>query len=100
VQPLTFGAWCDREYGFEYEAVRAHKGLAWFPVITDSGVIRWLKNENYQNSQLVEKKPEIYSTLGIIKGKSIYRQFEENRGLFGFVPHPQKVKEIWVGFVP
>lgn len=25
-EPLTFGAWCDREYGFEYEAVRAHKG--------------------------------------------------------------------------
>jgi len=27
-QPLTFGAWCDREYGFEYDKVRAHKGLA------------------------------------------------------------------------
>jgi glucose-6-phosphate isomerase len=25
-EPLTFGAWCDREYGFEYDAVRAEKG--------------------------------------------------------------------------
>lgn len=28
-QPLTFGAWCDREYGFEYNEVRARHGLAW-----------------------------------------------------------------------
>ncbi|MGH9448729.1 MAG: glucose-6-phosphate isomerase family protein, partial [Terriglobia bacterium] len=27
-QPLTFAAWCDREYGFEYDQVRAHGGLA------------------------------------------------------------------------
>jgi glucose-6-phosphate isomerase, archaeal len=33
LKPLTFGAWCDRDYGFEYDDVRAHKGLAWFPVI-------------------------------------------------------------------
>ncbi len=32
-EPLTFGAWCDREYGFEYEAVRARKGLAWYPLV-------------------------------------------------------------------
>ena len=24
-KPLTFGAWCDREYGFEYDEVRNHK---------------------------------------------------------------------------
>lgn len=32
-QPLTFGAWCDREYGFEYDEVRKHNGLAWYPVL-------------------------------------------------------------------
>ena len=30
----VFGAWCDRQYGFEYTGVRAHKGLAWFPDLT------------------------------------------------------------------
>ena len=27
-EPMTFGAWCDREYGFEYDEVRARGGLA------------------------------------------------------------------------
>ena len=30
---MAFGAWCDREYGFDYRGVRAHGGLAWFPLI-------------------------------------------------------------------
>jgi glucose-6-phosphate isomerase, archaeal len=28
----VFGAWCDREYGFEYAEIRRHKGIAWYPV--------------------------------------------------------------------
>ncbi|NJL73068.1 MAG: hypothetical protein HC888_16720 [Candidatus Competibacteraceae bacterium] len=36
-QPLVFGAWCDRAYGFEYEGVRAHGGLAYFPVLASDG---------------------------------------------------------------
>src|SRR6185369_5892883 len=27
-QPLVFGAWCDRNYGFVYDGVRRHGGLA------------------------------------------------------------------------
>jgi len=27
-EPLTFGAWCDRDYGFEYDMIREHRGLA------------------------------------------------------------------------
>src|SRR5439155_84481 len=30
---LIFGAWCDRQYGFDYAQVRAHGGLAWFPLM-------------------------------------------------------------------
>ncbi len=99
-QPLTFGAWCDREYGFEYDGVRAHKGLAWFPVIAPSGEIDWLKNLNYLDSELVVKSPEIYSQLGIVNGKPIYTQFEENPERFLFVPQPQLVKDVWQNFVP
>ena len=32
-EPMTFGAWCDREYGFEYAEVRARGGLACFPLL-------------------------------------------------------------------
>lgn len=98
--PLTFGAWCDREYGFEYDGVRAHNGLAWFPIISDNGNIEWLNNDNYLECELIMKSPEIYSQLGIEPGNPIYTQFEENPEKFGFVPRPQIVKEVWEGFVP
>ncbi|HEY3388965.1 MAG TPA: glucose-6-phosphate isomerase family protein [Prolixibacteraceae bacterium] len=99
-QPLTFGAWCDREYGFEYDAVRAHKGLAWFPVISKNGEIEWHKNPNYLDCELIVKFPEIYSQFGIRPDKSIYVQFEENPLKFDFVPQPQIVAEKWKGFIP
>jgi len=99
-QPLTFGAWCDREYGFEYDGVRAHKGLAWFPVISENGEIEWHKNPNYKDCELIVKSPEIYTQLGIEPGKSIYVQFEENQDKFLFVPQPQLVKDVWINFKP
>jgi len=98
--PLTFGAWCDREYGFEYDGVRAHQGLAWFPVIAPSGEIEWQKNQNYANCELIVKSPEIYSQLGLVPGIPIYQQFEENPEKFLFVPQPQLAKEFWLSFVP
>lgn len=99
-QPLTFGAWCDREYGFEYDGVRAHKGLAWFPVISEKGEIEWQKNPNYLDSKLIIKSPEIYSQFGIETGKPIYTQFEENPLKFEFVPQPQFAARIWKKFIP
>jgi glucose-6-phosphate isomerase len=99
-QPLTFGAWCDREYGFEYDAVRAHNGLAWFPMITNSEKIEWQRNPNYQECELIVKHPEIYKQLGIEPGKPIYTQFEENIRKFEFVPRPQLLKEVWENFIP
>jgi len=98
--PLTFGAWCDREYGFEYAGVRAHKGLTWFPILSENGLINWQKNLLYKESELILKAPELYSQLGIEAGKPIYTQFEENPGKFNFVPSPDRVKEIWENFIP
>ena len=43
-QPLTFGAWCDRDYGFAYADVRRHGGIAWFPLLTAEGKLRWTPN--------------------------------------------------------
>ena len=100
LQALTFGAWCDREYGFEYEGVRAHKGLAWFPVISENSDILWQKNQNYLASELIIKTPEIYTHLGIEKGKPIYTQFEERPDKFLFVPQPQLAEKIWANFIP
>ncbi len=99
-QPLTFGAWCDRDYGFEYDKVRAHKGLAWFPLISPSGKIEWQKNPNYKECELIVKIPEMYTQFGIESGKSIYVQFEENKDKFKFVPMPQIFEELWRVFIP
>jgi len=30
--------------GFDYTQMRAHHGLAWYPVIDTTGEIRWLAN--------------------------------------------------------
>ena len=98
--PLTFGAWCDREYGFEYVDVRAHKGLAWFPVLDSKGVVCWERNRNYARSELIIKRPESYKSLGIVKGKSIYQLFEEDPEKFLFVPKPYLKKEVWDKFIP
>ena len=96
---LTFGAWCDREYGFDYDEVREHKGLAWFPVY-ENEKLNWKANKTYNKSVLIEKEPETYSSLGIVKGKSIYKTFEDNPGIFEFVPKPYLIEQYWKSFIP
>ena len=98
--PLTFGAWCDREYGFEYDKVRAHKGLAWFPLLDDKGEISWNPNSNYEHSELVEKRPGDYSALGIVSGEPIYATFAKNPDLFQYVSKPYRKEEEWNNFIP
>lgn len=99
-QPLTFGAWCDRAYGFEYNGVRARNGLAWFPLLNTEKQIVWVQNNKYNPTGLIEKGPEKYTQLDITQGVSIYKQFEEHPDKFLFVPHPQKTKDYWEGFIP
>ena len=98
--PLTFGAWCDRDYGFVYDGVRRHNGIAWFPAYNDRKELEWKANPAYQTTELICKRPGHYSALGIEKGKPIYQIFEENPETFLYVPKPQLKEEIWKIFVP
>jgi glucose-6-phosphate isomerase len=99
--PLTFGAWCDREYGFLYDEVRAKKGLAWYPLVNPENEIYWIPNPNYQASQLIEKQPADYSsTLHIDMAKTIYNQFEQHPDRFQFVSKPSLKKDVWLDFTP
>lgn len=98
-QNLTFGAWCVRDFGFDYDEVRAHKGVAWFPVVEDNHIV-FVKNNCYEDSQLVIKEPREYSEFHIKKGIPIYQQFVDKPDLFMFVSKPQIVKELWENFVP
>jgi glucose-6-phosphate isomerase len=98
--PLTFGAWCDQDYGFEYESVRNHNGLAWYPLLNDKGDLTWFENKNYSRSDLIEKSPNTYNDLGIVQGISIYSQYEKNPSLFSFVPKPYSIASYWKNFMP
>jgi len=98
--PLTFGAWCDLDYGFEYEKVRNHNGLAWFPLIEPNGELKWVHNPLYSKTELIIKAPNDYSQFNIKQKESIYKQYEENPDLFMFVPEPYLSKDLWGNFIP
>lgn len=99
-EALTFGAWCVRDFGFEYSGVRKHNGLAWYPLVEDNGEIKWMKNKNYENCELTIKNPREYSEFLITKGVPIYTQFEENPDKFLFVSNPQIRRDVWYNFIP
>lgn len=99
-QPLTFGAWCDREYGFEYDEVRKHNGLAWYPVLNGNCSLGWIANNSYQTNKIIVKKPNNYDFLGIEQGIPIYTQFEYNPQMFQFVSKPFLQADNWLNFIP
>lgn len=98
-RPMTFGAWCVRDYGFEYGQVRSHGGIAYFPYVED-GKLLWRKNPAYRSGNLTEKKAGSYEKFGIKAGRPVYTQYRENRDLFSFVTRPQEYEELWEGFRP
>ncbi|MBC7960516.1 MAG: glucose-6-phosphate isomerase [Vallitaleaceae bacterium] len=99
-KPLAFGAWCVRDFGFDYKDVRAHKGLAYYPLCQEDGTLNWVKNTAYLDSELVIKTPRAYAELEIKSGMSIYDQYLENPERFMYVVNPRLRKEIWEKFIP
>ncbi len=97
-QPLTFGAWCDREYGFEYDAVRAYKGLAWYPLLQDEHVV-WQHNRHYMPGRLQVISPRVYSEFGITEAP-LYRQFIEDPARLQFISKPGLAERKWRNFHP
>ena len=96
---MTFGAWCVRDYAFDYKGVRAHNGIAWFPVV-EGRDIRWKPNPAYTPSELICKTPDDHPELGIVRGEPIYRTFEKNPSAFAYVVDPSLMKEVWTKFIP
>ncbi|MBN2814396.1 MAG: glucose-6-phosphate isomerase [Bacteroidales bacterium] len=99
-EPLTFGAWCDRDYDFDYTGVRSHNGLAWFPVFNNRNELEWIRNHSYLESALIQKKPGNYAHFGINWNVPIYTAFEKDPDAFLFVPNPESAKENWRDFIP
>lgn len=99
-EPMTFGAWCDREYGFEYAEVRARGGLAWFPVLGAAGTVGWRRNPRYDERALVARPARAYPELGLRAGEPIYRAFERDPEAVQWVSEPARVAPLWPGFEP
>jgi len=103
-KPMVFGAICDRGYeGFDYKDVRAHGGLAYFPLVSDNGSITWEKNTNYSGGKLIQKSPDSYDhffhILGDNKG-SLYEEAVRRPEVFSFVPYAGDHSSAWHNFLP
>lgn len=97
---MVFGAWCDRQYGFVYDQVRAHHGLAWFPVLAENGEIQWEANPHYQLSMLLKKNSRPYPELGLNPRLPIYEQFVQNPDSVQWVSEPKMAERLWTDFEP
>jgi len=98
-QPLTFGAWCVRDFGFDYTGVRAHGGLAWFPRLGSGTQIDWLRNPAYPIRRDLDTHPaRDYPDLGLESGVPVYSQYLRDPERMMWVPQPDL--RSWAGFVP
>ena len=97
---LIFGAWCDRQYGFDYVQMRAHHGLAWFPVLASDGELTWEANPHYSAAKLQSKKPRPYPELGLSHELPIYHHLHSNPDAIQWISDPQRLSHLWDGFEP
>ncbi|PKM64179.1 MAG: glucose-6-phosphate isomerase [Firmicutes bacterium HGW-Firmicutes-20] len=98
-EPMAFGAWCVRDYGFDYKEVRKHRGLAYYPIVNDSE-IDFIPNPHYQQVEVIRKYPRKYTEFNLDYSKSLYEQFQDDPGRFDFISNPNLVKDIWENFTP
>lgn len=98
-QEMLFGAWCVRDYGFDYVGVRAHHGIAWFPKLRGDDV-EFVPNPRYQARGITVKEARDYPDFGLARGVPIYEQYERDRDLFGFVTRPQVAEGLWRSYEP
>jgi glucose-6-phosphate isomerase, archaeal len=99
-RPLTFLALCDREYGFDYSALRARQGLSWYPLVTPEGGLNWEPNPSYRQSHLRLKSPGSYTEFGVVPDEPLYCQVMRDPDRFYWVSRPDLASALWPAFVP
>ncbi len=97
---MVFGAWCDRQYGFLYDGVRRHKGLAWFPVLSATDEIEWRANPAYCRSRLDIHPARDYPELDLSASEGLYEQFLRDPDSIMWVSDPVRKQAIWDIFRP
>jgi glucose-6-phosphate isomerase len=99
-QRMVFSAWCDRQYGFVYDGVRRHGGLAWFPLLDEANRIHWQANRTYKESNLIRHSARHYPELELDTELSLYEQFLRAPDSLMYVPEPGRKAQAWESFVP
>ncbi|MGV2687042.1 glucose-6-phosphate isomerase, partial [Clostridium perfringens] len=95
---MVFGAWCVRDFGFDYDDVREHNGLSYYPII-EGEKIDFVHNDKYEEVELTIKAPRKYEELNLDYTKSIYAQYRDDKNRFDFVTNPLKYKNLWENFI-
>jgi glucose-6-phosphate isomerase len=95
---MMFGAWCDRQYGFVYDAIRAHHGLAWFPILDGERKIHWEPNPSYRPGDLSIRGARAYPDLGLDPCMPIYEQFANDPDSVQWVSEPARLAGVWATF--
>jgi glucose-6-phosphate isomerase, archaeal len=80
--------------------VRAHHGLAWFPLVNADGQIGWKSNPNYLTSTLRCRTARAYSELGLSTGTPIYEHLRRDPNSIQWVSEPAKLRDLWPQFEP
>ena len=91
---MSFGAWCDRQYGFEYTGVRAHHGLAWFPLLTKTGEIDWRPNQRYKIRSWSSMRRGRIRSWGWMRRRACIGSLWTNPDSVMFVAEPGREAEV------
>jgi glucose-6-phosphate isomerase len=97
---MVFAAWCDRQYGFVYDEVRMHGGLAWFPLLNKRDEIDWEPNPLYSASPLRHSSAREYPDLGLTPSLPIYEQFVRDPNSVQWISAPARFAGLWQLFMP
>jgi glucose-6-phosphate isomerase len=97
---MVFGAWCVRDYGFDYRAVRAHGGLAWFLLSDETRNVKWERNPSYEECCIVKTRSREHPELNVLREIPIYEQFSRNPESLQWISDPAKVARTWQTFEP
>ena len=89
---LAFGAWCARDNTFEYDALRALGGAAYF-FHTDGSAV---PNPRYRSVAPLEiVPPDTLPDLGIPRNRPLYMSWREHPSVFAFMAHPELARDAW-----
>lgn len=99
-EPMLFGAWCIRDYGFVYTGIRNHQGIAYFPIVDEAHHVQFISNKRYDLNKLEIVNTRVYRDFGLRKNIPIYTQYEENKDLFTFATEPSVCNDLWKNYRP